>query len=46
MKLAIIYHSIWGHMRTLAESFKEGAESVEGVNVELYLAPETLQNEH
>ena len=42
MELAIIYHSIWGHMRTLAESFKEGAESVEGVNVSLYLAPETL----
>ena len=42
MELAVIYHSLWGHMRILAESFKEGAESVDGVNVSLYLAPETM----
>ncbi|KAE8896985.1 hypothetical protein PF005_g8460 [Phytophthora fragariae] len=44
-KIAIIYYSTYGHIATLAESVKEGVESVPGVTAEIYQVPETLPEE-
>ncbi|EGZ17802.1 hypothetical protein PHYSODRAFT_285976 [Phytophthora sojae] len=44
-KIAIIYYSTYGHIAKLAESAKEGAESVEGVTAEIYQIQETLPEE-
>ncbi|MEO1041385.1 MAG: flavodoxin family protein [Pseudomonadota bacterium] len=38
--IAIIYHSGYGHTKLLAEAIKQGAESVEGVEVRLHTAEE------
>lgn len=40
MKIAIIYHSGYGHTKTLAEAVTRGAESVEGIEVRLFAATE------
>ncbi|KAE9348778.1 hypothetical protein PF008_g7201 [Phytophthora fragariae] len=44
-KIAIIYYSTYGHIATLAESVKEGVESVPGVTAEIYQVPKTLPEE-
>lgn len=43
-KIAIIYYSTWGHIRTMAQSVKKGVES-SGVTVDLYQIQETLPEE-
>ena len=45
MKLLIVFYSLYGHIRAMAEAVAEGARSVEGVNVELRRVPETLSPE-
>ncbi|KAG6602820.1 NAD(P)H:quinone oxidoreductase, type IV [Phytophthora cinnamomi] len=44
-KIAIIYYSTYGHIAKLAESAKEGVESVDGVTAEIYQVAETLPEE-
>ncbi|KAF1336138.1 Nad quinone oxidoreductase, partial [Globisporangium splendens] len=41
-KVAIIYYSTYGHVATLAETIKEGVESIEGVTATIYQVRETL----
>ncbi|VAI91204.1 unnamed protein product [Triticum turgidum subsp. durum] len=36
------YYSTWGHVATLAEEIKKGADSVPGVEVTIWRVPETL----
>jgi NAD(P)H dehydrogenase (quinone) len=43
-KIAIIYYSTWGHIRTMAESVKKGVESA-GVTADMYQIQETLSEE-
>jgi NAD(P)H dehydrogenase (quinone) len=43
-KIAIIYYSTWGHIRTMAESVKKGVEAA-GVTADMYQIPETLSEE-
>lgn len=43
-KVAIIYHSFWGHIATLAEEAALGAKAA-GVQADLYTFPETLSDE-
>ncbi|KAA8915564.1 hypothetical protein TRICI_002303 [Trichomonascus ciferrii] len=43
-KIAIIYYSTWGHIRTMAESVKKGVESA-GLTADLYQIKETLPEE-
>jgi NAD(P)H dehydrogenase (quinone) len=45
MKLLIVYYSMYGHIYEMAQSVKEGAESVAGVEVDLRRVPETLPRE-
>jgi NAD(P)H dehydrogenase (quinone) len=42
MKLLIVFYSLYGHVRQMAEAVAEGARSVEGVEVEIKQVPETL----
>jgi len=44
VKIAIIYYSTYGHIRTLAESVKKGLESA-GATVDILQLPETLPAE-
>lgn len=41
-KIAIVYYSTYGHIRTLALSIKKGLEAAGATNVALYQIPETL----
>jgi NAD(P)H dehydrogenase (quinone) len=43
-KVAILYYSTWGHIRTLALAVKAGVEAAGGT-VDLYQIPETLSDE-
>lgn len=43
-KIAIIYYSMYGHVKTLAEAEKKGVEKA-GVEVDLFQLPETLSQE-
>ncbi|KAH7463920.1 hypothetical protein PRIC1_006380 [Phytophthora ramorum] len=45
VNVAVIYYSIYGHAATLAESIKEGVDSVPGVKATIYQVPETLSDE-
>ena len=42
MKLYIIFHSMYGHIKKMAEAIAEGARSVDGVEVIMRRVPETL----
>jgi NAD(P)H dehydrogenase (quinone) len=42
MKILIVYYSLYGHIRRLAEAVKEGAGSVRGAEVKICRVPETL----
>uniref|UniRef100_M8C430 Flavoprotein wrbA n=1 Tax=Aegilops tauschii TaxID=37682 RepID=M8C430_AEGTA len=44
-KIYIVYYSTWGHVATLAEEIKKGADSVPGVEVTVWRVPETLPEE-
>lgn len=42
MKLLVVFYSMYGHIRKMAEEVAEGARSVEGAEAELRRVPETL----
>ncbi|CAN6331739.1 unnamed protein product [Urochloa humidicola] len=44
-KVYIVYYSTWGHVATLAEEIKKGAESVAGVEETVWRVAETLPEE-
>jgi NAD(P)H dehydrogenase (quinone) len=44
-KVMIIYHSIWGHVETLAKNILEGVNKVDGVKGSLWRVPETLNTD-
>lgn len=45
MKLLIVYHSTYGHIRTMAETAAAAAQDMPGVEVLLRRVPETLSDE-
>jgi len=45
MKVLIVYYSLYGHVQLMAEAVAEGVKEVEGVEVEIRRAPETLSDE-
>ncbi len=45
MKVFIVYYSLYGHIRRMAEAVVEGAKAVGGADVSLYRVPETLTEE-
>lgn len=44
-KILVVIHSLYGHIRQMAEAVAEGAKSVEGVEVEIKRVAETLSDE-
>lgn len=44
-KIFIVYYSMYGHVKTMAQKVKEGVDSVEGCEGVLYQVPETLPEE-
>ncbi|WVZ95132.1 hypothetical protein U9M48_040933 [Paspalum notatum var. saurae] len=44
-KIYVVYYSTYGHVAALAEEIKNGAASVQGVEVKLWQVPETLSAE-
>lgn len=42
MKVLIVYYSMYGHVHRMAEAVAEGAQEVEGAEVEMRRVPETL----
>lgn len=42
MKLLVVYYSMYGHIYEMAKNVVAGAESVDGITVELKRVPETL----
>jgi len=44
-KILVLYHSLWGHVETMAEAEAEGARSVAGTQVEVKRVPETMSAE-
>jgi len=45
MKVLIVYYSMYGHVHRMAEAVAEGAQEVEGAEVEMRRVPETLPEE-
>jgi NAD(P)H dehydrogenase (quinone) len=45
MKLLIVYYSMYGHIHRMAEAVEEGANEVQGTEVEMRCVPETLPTE-
>lgn len=45
VKLYIVFYSLYGHTYRLAEAVKEGASSVNGVEVKLFQVPELMSEE-
>jgi len=45
MKFAIIYYSMYGHIRAMAQAAQHAAGQVAGVSAALYRVPETLPDE-
>ncbi|KAG2511582.1 hypothetical protein JM16_007920, partial [Phytophthora kernoviae] len=45
VNIAIVYYSCYNHIATMADSIKEGIESVDGVTATIYQVPETLSEE-
>lgn len=44
-KVLVLYHSMYGHIETMANSVAEGARSVAGVEVTIKRVPETMDAE-
>lgn len=44
-KVLILYHSMYGHMETMAHAVAEGARGVDGVKVTVKRVPETMDAE-
>ena len=42
MKLLVLYHSLYGHISTMADAIAEGARQVPGADVAVKRVPETL----
>ena len=45
MNVLIVYYSMYGHIRRMAEAVEEGADGVSGATVRLCRVPETLPEE-
>ena len=45
MKILVVYYSMYGHIRRMAQAIADGAAEVAGATVELRRAPETLSAE-
>ena len=45
MKVLIVYYSMYGHIRRMADAVKEGVGGVSGANVIICRVPETLPDE-
>lgn len=45
MKVLVVFYSMYGHVYKLAEAIAEGAREVEGAEVDIRRAPETLSDE-
>jgi NAD(P)H dehydrogenase (quinone) len=45
MNMLIVYYSMYGHIRRMAEAVKEGADGVSGAVVRICRVPETLPEE-
>lgn len=44
-KLLVLYHSMYGHIETMAQHVAEGARKVDGVEVTIKRVPETMPEE-
>ncbi len=44
-KVLVLYHSMYGHIETLAQAVADGAKSVDGVQVTIKRVPETMDAE-
>ena len=44
-KILVLYHSMYGHIETLAQVVAEGARQVQGVEVTIKRVPETMPDE-
>ena len=44
-RIMIIYYSLYGHVEKLAKELLKGANSIEGINAELWRVPETLTHD-
>ncbi len=44
-KVLVLYHSMYGHMETMAKAVAEGVESVDGASVTVKRVPETMDPE-
>ncbi len=44
-KVLVLYHSMYGHIETMANAVAEGARSVAGVEVTVKRVPETMDAE-
>jgi NAD(P)H dehydrogenase (quinone) len=44
-KLLVLYHSMYGHIETMAQHVAEGARGVDGVEVTIKRVPETMPEE-
>jgi NAD(P)H dehydrogenase (quinone) len=44
MKVLVVYHSVYGHVKTMAAAVEQGAKEVAGVNVELRRVKEFAEN--
>lgn len=44
-KILVLYHSLWGHIETMAAAEAEGARSVAGTQVDIKRVPETMPSE-
>lgn len=44
-KILVLYHSMYGHIETMAQAIAEGAEKVEGTQVTIKRVPETMPQE-
>jgi len=45
MKFAIVYYSMYGHIRAMAQAAQQAAAQVAGISATLYRVPETLPDE-
>ena len=44
-KIYIVYYSMYGHVASMAQKVKEGVDSVEGCEAQLFQVPEILPSE-
>ncbi|MFP4066161.1 MAG: NAD(P)H:quinone oxidoreductase [Spirochaetaceae bacterium] len=45
MKVLVVFYSMYGHIRSMAEAVAEGARQVSGADVEIKRVPETLSTD-